>query len=208
MPVIPKIPPRVTRLIIPAIRSLFPTRLKPHYNGKQSTGAYVGSRRQILQHQQPLEHPEINTAPPAQDIEYIGAALRAAERESIYESLVAGGNVHINEDGSKVYIYKQSDGKEVLVTVAVAGEGAAGFGTATVAGVAEDEYMTRDGLVTLVSAEAVLLLLLSLIVVWLWCRRRREKKRLQQSTSDDNPDEIPRDDPQFADDVEASPNAN
>ncbi|RVD82151.1 uncharacterized protein DFL_006585 [Arthrobotrys flagrans] len=205
MPFIPKIPSRVTRLIIPAIHSLHLPHVQLHHNGRQNTGTYTGFRRRISQHQQPLEHPEIVQIPPAQETEYVDAAVRAAARENMHESLAAGNNVHINEDGSKVYVYKRSDGKEVLVTVAVTGEGATGVGTAIATGVAEEEYMTRTGLITLASAEAALLLLLSLVMIWLYSRHRREKKKLQQKyISDDHTDGTPTEEPQFVDDIEAA----
>ncbi|KAF3165969.1 hypothetical protein TWF225_001407 [Orbilia oligospora] len=134
MPFIPRIPSRVTRFIIPAVHSLPAPHIQPHYNGRHSTGTYTGFRRRISQHQQPLERPEIVRLPPQQEIEYADAAVRAVVHENVNEALAAGNNVHINEDGSKVYLYKQSDGKEVLVTVAVVGEGVAGVGTTVATG--------------------------------------------------------------------------
>ncbi|KAK6500978.1 hypothetical protein TWF506_003736 [Arthrobotrys conoides] len=209
MPFIPRIPSRVTRLIIPAIHSLPAPHVQPHYNGKPSTSTYTGFRRRISQHQQPLElHPEIVQIPPAQEIEYADAAVRATVRESIHESLAAGNNIHINEDGSKVYVYKQSDGKEVLVTVVVAGEGAAGVGTTIATGAVEKEYMTRAGLITLASTEALLLALLLILMMRLYLHNRRGMKKLQQNhISDEHPDGTPTDEPQFVDDLEATPNA-
>ncbi|EPS36634.1 hypothetical protein H072_9885 [Dactylellina haptotyla CBS 200.50] len=48
--------------------------------------------------------------------------------DTLPEAVVAAHNVRVNEDGSNVVVYKQPDGKEVLVTVAVVGEGTAGIG--------------------------------------------------------------------------------
>ncbi|KAF3087700.1 hypothetical protein TWF102_005924 [Orbilia oligospora] len=210
MPFIPRIPSRVTRFIIPAVHSLPAPHIQPHYNGKHSTGTYTGFRRRISQHQQPLERPEIVRLPPPQEIEYADAAVRAVVHENVNEALAAGNNVHINEDGSKVYLYKQSDGKEVLVTVAVVGEGVAGVGTTVATGAVEKEYMTRTGLTTLASTEAVLLVVLSIMMIWLCYHHRCEKKKLQQKyISNDHPDEIPTDELRFAfvDDIEAATQA-
>ncbi|KAK6504595.1 hypothetical protein TWF481_006534 [Arthrobotrys musiformis] len=205
MPYIPRIriPTRITRVVVPAIHSVSIPHIRPNSHGKPNTGPIRSRpRTRVLQHQQPIDPPEVIQITPAR--EYADAAAHAAARESAQEYIAAGNNVHVNEDGSKVYMYKQDDGK-VLVTVAVAGEGAAGIGTTVATGVTEEEYMTRSGLMTLAGTEAALLLVLSVLLIYLRIRHRRERKKLEKKyLPDEETNGIPADEAQFADNIEAS----
>ncbi|KAK6528546.1 hypothetical protein TWF281_009787 [Arthrobotrys megalospora] len=191
MPFIPRVPSiRPPRVIMPPPHSFSYPHAQPR-NGRPNTSTHTKYQNRSVPHQQPLSNPEpqVPLRAPHTEIDYVDVAVRAAARENLG---AAPNTVRINEDGSKVYVYKQSDGKEVLVTVAVGGEGVAGLSTGVATAVVEEKGMTRTGLITLASSEGALIVLLSLILLWIWTRNRRERKKLRQKNiSEGQTDEIP-----------------